>query len=69
LNDPLSGKSHFERHGGSIDRAPPAEEHHHRMQQGDIAELVYDCGLEGTASADRRFDFWFAPLLPRCCGA
>jgi hypothetical protein len=32
----------------------------------DIAELVFDYGLESLTSADRQFDFWFTPSTRRC---
>jgi hypothetical protein len=32
----------------------------------DIAELIDDHGLQSLSSADRQFDFWFAPSTLRC---
>lgn len=32
----------------------------------DIARLVDDQGLQSLTSADRQFDFWFAPALRPC---
>lgn len=32
----------------------------------DIVRLVHDYGLESLTSADRQFDFWFAPLTRHC---
>jgi hypothetical protein len=32
----------------------------------DIAELIDDHGLQSLSSADRQFDFWFAPYTLRC---
>ncbi|AQA03607.1 hypothetical protein BVC93_15645 [Mycobacterium sp. MS1601] len=34
--------------------------------RADISELVADRGLESLTSADRQFDFWFAPTARRC---
>ncbi|BBY85215.1 hypothetical protein [Mycolicibacterium tokaiense] len=34
--------------------------------RADISALVADHGLESLTSADRQFDFWFAPTGRRC---
>jgi hypothetical protein len=34
--------------------------------KADIVRLVHDYGLESLTSADRQFDFWFAPSTRRC---
>ena len=34
--------------------------------KADIAQLVHDRGLVCFTSADRQFDFWFAPSTQRC---
>ncbi|MEO3759666.1 hypothetical protein ABGB19_15430 [Mycobacterium sp. B14F4] len=34
--------------------------------KADIAQLVHDQGLQSLTSADRQFDFWFAPSTQRC---
>jgi hypothetical protein len=34
--------------------------------RADISELVTDQGLESLTSADRQFDFWFAPTTRGC---
>lgn len=34
--------------------------------RADISELVTDHGLESLTSADRQFDFWFAPTTRGC---
>ena len=34
--------------------------------KADIDQLVHNHGLVSLTSADRQFDFWFAPLAARC---
>jgi hypothetical protein len=34
--------------------------------KADIAQLIDDRGLQSLSSADRQFDFWFAPTTHNC---